>query len=886
MQNIVKFPLFGGAKAAVTGELWLLFLWFFTAWAVNFVGDFPLNDDWAYARNVWHLSEAQTLYFDPWPAQTLIAQTVWGAAFAQIFGFSFTVLRFSTLVAGAIGLHYWYRHWIVAGAKVSTSIFLTLVLIFNPFYFTLSYSFMTEVPFLAATLAAFYHFGQFFRTNKPFYYAIGIFASIVAILIRQHGILLPIGFGIAWIFLIRQHTAYRTARTALIKNLLIALLPFALTLSVLLIYNHWRAANFGISAAYGQAASLMLPFEDGTWWNLLKIRVGTIGFYAGLFFAPVLYYLWARWWLKASWTGRFGFVFYAILGLIYYLNSWHRHTIGNVFYDWGLNPELLRDTVAENNSVEISHNIWKTIKWAGVVNSLLLYWIAGGIFIKISKFVLKTNFYPQNSPFVNKNKPFINKNNLFINKNSLIGNKNNLGQLQNWRLAMHKKGILIRMAIFVADNNEVFFSKTPRSSRKIPRYLQKIPRYLGKHIGLPLQNPSPFFKNLSPFFKNPSLFSKNPSHFSKNPSHFTAEKNDFSDKNQQNLVLRKGTNHLDGAFFRHETAFYYKNKDINGYFASIMGAVSAILYSGVLIFGQYYFDRYHLPLLLFVGWGLSPYLLDLRLQKLRFGAAILAVFALFGALATADYLDFNRARKTATDYLTLEQKISPARIDGGFEFNGWAATYHLRPQMSDKIVSWWFVDKDEFLIGCKKSPNYEQKNAYAHFRWLNLSYDSVYVYQKHRFERNDTLNLRINIDELSPIFGESQLIDNKNISFSHLYPQNKQIKGQILQRFDNNLTAKSELTLNCWACPENIAQSEQKNWVRPKGMFILWNKNRQVQHFSTAISDSMGGCLQHTFKFIPADSFKTQYLELVFVPIDTQKIIWARTELIHAQDSR
>lgn len=58
----------------------------------------------------------------------------------------------------------------------------------------------------------------------------------------------------------------------------------------------------------------------------------------------------------------------------------------------------------------------------------------------------------------------------------------------------------------------------------------------------------------------------------------------------------------------------------------------------------------------------------------RLAPLAVAGLVLYGAFAVAgthDYLSLNRARWQALNRLMKEGHVSPARIDGGFEFNGW-----------------------------------------------------------------------------------------------------------------------------------------------------------------------------------------------------------------------
>jgi hypothetical protein len=81
----------------------LTLVWLVIVFLVNPVGDFPLNDDWAYAKAVQSLLRGD-LQLTDWAPASQIAQIAWGALFCLPFGFSFTALRLSTLVLGWVGV--------------------------------------------------------------------------------------------------------------------------------------------------------------------------------------------------------------------------------------------------------------------------------------------------------------------------------------------------------------------------------------------------------------------------------------------------------------------------------------------------------------------------------------------------------------------------------------------------------------------------------------------------------------------------------------------------------------------------------------------------------------------------------------------------------------
>ena len=74
----------------------ITFIWAIAVVLVNPIGDFPLNDDWAYAQSVKSLLETGNFQLPGWAVANLLPQALWGALFCLPFGFSFTALRKSS----------------------------------------------------------------------------------------------------------------------------------------------------------------------------------------------------------------------------------------------------------------------------------------------------------------------------------------------------------------------------------------------------------------------------------------------------------------------------------------------------------------------------------------------------------------------------------------------------------------------------------------------------------------------------------------------------------------------------------------------------------------------------------------------------------------------
>ena len=112
-------------------------------------GDFPLNDDWIYAKTVEGILETGTYEANPYGDPTLIAQAYWGALFCDLFGYSYPVLRVSTLVLCLLGAWAAAHCARACGLPYGAALLSGGIFIANPFVLNLSYTFMTDVPFLA-----------------------------------------------------------------------------------------------------------------------------------------------------------------------------------------------------------------------------------------------------------------------------------------------------------------------------------------------------------------------------------------------------------------------------------------------------------------------------------------------------------------------------------------------------------------------------------------------------------------------------------------------------------------------------------------------------------------------------------------------------------------
>ena len=122
-----------------------------------------------------------------------------GALFCAVFGFSFAVLRASTLVLAAVGCTALYALLRELGRRPAVSLLASLTLAASPTFFLLSASFMTDVPFAAVVILALYAFVSGLQRASPSQWWLGAALSIAAFLVRPLGIALPVAAAVgAW----------------------------------------------------------------------------------------------------------------------------------------------------------------------------------------------------------------------------------------------------------------------------------------------------------------------------------------------------------------------------------------------------------------------------------------------------------------------------------------------------------------------------------------------------------------------------------------------------------------------------------------------------------------------------------------------------------------
>lgn len=338
----------------------LMLIWCGAVALVNPLGDFPLNDDWAYGLNTHALAVENRLYFSDWPAMTLIAHTVWGALFSKMFGFSFTVLRFSTLLFGLFGLAGFYKLLTWAELPRRTVLGCMLLLAFNPLWFVLSNSFMTDVPFLALLMWSTLFFLKTLEKPATGTLLTAMFFALWACLIRQLGLLVP---GVFLLMFLYCHPINW-------RNALFALTPAAICYAAMSAFSAWLERTGQLPEAYQGLGHLWKAFvENKNAFPIAGERAGQAFMLVGLFLLPlgvgVKFRHPGRSW--ASWV-----IFLSSVGVVW--AAWRLFPVGNVFFNIGLGPKLLYDVSWGDNvfpQLDKVGQIW-LLKWPGTFGALFL----------------------------------------------------------------------------------------------------------------------------------------------------------------------------------------------------------------------------------------------------------------------------------------------------------------------------------------------------------------------------------------------------------------------------------------------------------------------------------------------------------------------------------
>ncbi len=296
-------------------------------------GNFPLDDDWGVGFTTFTLVQTGRVQFTPFASATAYLQFAWGALWAAAFGETFTVLRFSTLFLslGSTLLAFFLLRR--AGARRELALFGAAALLFHPLFFWASFTSMTHVPFVFASLVAATLFVRAIENEEGVWLALAFAATVASFFTRQFAILNALTPLIVALMLRRRKLAATYAAAATVFALLVV---------------------SGVLVGSPKELALHRPSVAG-----LAMRAAHYVYFnwqnAALFFAaPLLLLLLSRRRARLSRRrARLPRMVLVLSTIAFALVAW-RMTVrvgmpipymssGNVFTDFGLGPPTLRD---------------------------------------------------------------------------------------------------------------------------------------------------------------------------------------------------------------------------------------------------------------------------------------------------------------------------------------------------------------------------------------------------------------------------------------------------------------------------------------------------------------------------------------------------------------
>jgi hypothetical protein len=175
------------------------------------------------------------------------------------------------------------------------------------------------------------------------------------------------------------------------------------------------------------------------------------------------------------------------------------------------------------------------------------------------------------------------------------------------------------------------------------------------------------------------------------------------------------------------------------------------IYSIFLIFNNWLFDRYFLPIYPFIlamAIPVEKVILSKTMKRLAVAFAILV--GLYSFTGTHDFFSWSNARWKAASHLVDERNVSPASIDGGFEFNGWNSTSNIRLKralVSPYAKSWWFVEDDQYIISGDTLSCYCKVKGYPFSSIFPKTNDSVYALERKPY--SDKIVIQCNMESFT-----------------------------------------------------------------------------------------------------------------------------------------
>lgn len=224
--------------------------------------NFPLNDDWVYARAVESLVETGRTNMIPGVIARNLPLVAVGAVLTKLFGFSFVALRIVDMAFALGSLFLMYA--------LSRSLLATAMLAATPIFLPLSFSAMSDVPALFFTLLA----ALLFIKKR---WLSGSLAVIAGTVTRHTNIFLLGGLALAWIS--SNATRREMGRRGFV---VVGSMLAVVVVAGVATYSRWNAG----------ALLHVMPDDGARWFHDASLRLVDALFYLGFLALPLGIALW------------------------------------------------------------------------------------------------------------------------------------------------------------------------------------------------------------------------------------------------------------------------------------------------------------------------------------------------------------------------------------------------------------------------------------------------------------------------------------------------------------------------------------------------------------------------------------------------------------------
>ena len=337
--RVDTLPKRTAVSLARSPELFVAIVALLLAFAVDPRGNFPLNDDWAYAHSVQWLLGEHRIRLSDWIAMNLLPQTLAGGVFTAVAGFSFDALRLLTQVVSVAVAAMTARWFLAVGLAPRDAVLATLTVLAVPCWLPLADSYMTDLYGMFFAIPAATLFIRALRVPSPSSIAGGTLLAVAGVLQRQVVLVVPVAFMVAWLATLGRRRP---------AHFWWGVLPALAAFGAALLYWLYLTRGPGVPAAQkwlqGRvvAAIVKTMENEGGWYRgWVVANALSIVAYLGLFAAPFV--LWRGWPANVRVRWGIGILAALVLATIAITGFWPPWRAEQVIDAAGIGPFVLYD---------------------------------------------------------------------------------------------------------------------------------------------------------------------------------------------------------------------------------------------------------------------------------------------------------------------------------------------------------------------------------------------------------------------------------------------------------------------------------------------------------------------------------------------------------------